>query len=138
MMSRAASNIGKFSPSAPTSVPAENSTTAVTNSAFVGNVRTMNGEVGIATESSSRYPVVNHCTTSAEIENSAISVEYAMFSDVSDRMPRKVSSESATTTTVSLPSLMAPLERPACVSGLPCCLSWMLTMLLICRRMESD
>ena len=54
MMSRAASSIGKFSARAPTRVPAENSTMAVTNSAFVEKRRTMNGEVGIATESSNR------------------------------------------------------------------------------------
>ena len=45
--------------------------------------------------------------------NSPISVEYAMLSDVSDRMPRKVRMESATTTMVSLPSLMVPAELAA-------------------------
>ena len=54
MMSRAASNIGKFTASAPTTVPAENSATAVTNSPLVGNVRTMNGEVGMAMDRSSK------------------------------------------------------------------------------------
>ena len=54
MMSRAASNIGKVTASAPTTVPAENNATAVTNRPLVGNVRTMNGEVGMAMDSSSR------------------------------------------------------------------------------------
>lgn len=67
MISRAASSIGKFNASAPTSVPTENSAMAITNNALVGNLRTMNGDVGMATESNSRYPVVSHCTTSAEI-----------------------------------------------------------------------
>ena len=54
MIRRAASSIGKFAASAPTTVPTENNATAMTNRLLVGNVRTMNGEVGIATESSSR------------------------------------------------------------------------------------
>ena len=124
MISRAASSIGKFNASAPTSVPTENSAMAITNNALVGNLRTMNGDVGMATESNSRYPVVSHCTTSAEIANSSINAEYAMFSEVSDRMPRKVRMASATTTMVSLPSLIhlsliAPLCAPLVAETVP-------------------
>lgn len=63
--------------------------------------------------------------------NSPISVEYAMLSDVSDRMPRNVRMESATTTMVSLPSLMVPAELAAGVVRWLCRSSWMLTVLLV-------
>lgn len=101
MTKRAASSIGKFTASAPISVPVPNRATAATNNARVGKVRTRNGEVGIATDNSSRYPVVSHCTTSADSENSLIRVAYEMLSDVSDRMPRKVRTDKAMTTTMS-------------------------------------
>ena len=101
MTKRAESSIGKFTAKAPMNVPAPNRTTAATNNARVGKVLTRNGEVGIATDSSSRYPVVSHCTTSADRENSLISVAYEMLSEVSDRMPRKVRMDKAMTTTIS-------------------------------------
>lgn len=54
MTSRAASSIGKLTASAPSSVPAVKITMAMMNSVLVANLRTMNGELGIDTDSKSR------------------------------------------------------------------------------------
>ena len=54
MTSRAASSIGKLTASAPSNVPAVKITMAMMNSVLVANLRTMNGELGIDTDSKSR------------------------------------------------------------------------------------
>lgn len=54
MTSRAASSIGKLTASAPSSVPAAKITTAMMNRVLVANLRTMNGELEIDTDSKSR------------------------------------------------------------------------------------
>ena len=54
MTSWAASSIGKLTASAPSSVPAAKITTAMMNRVLVANLRTMNGELEIDTDSKSR------------------------------------------------------------------------------------
>ena len=100
---------------APRSVPRMKSPAAVKKSPFMGNRSFKYPEVGITTASTSRYPVVIHCTREVEIPNSFIREGKVTFIAVSITTPVKDSIPAAMIEKISRLSR----RRSNCIQSLP-------------------
>ena len=94
---RPAMSIQNAGAAAHSTVPAAKSAMAATNSVFVRKRRLKNDDSGTTQASTSRYPVVIHCTLAVSTENSAISVGNVMFMAVSTTTPANDMMPQATT-----------------------------------------